>query len=291
MNAHIQMTHIGRSSVTSKFSTQYPKQGMMTEQVRIAAYSLAKWMQEHPLHGNCFLLEPQGLLLLPSPPPFSMCLPFACPCTLLFCPVFPQLSYPLFSALPTTVKPQRAKLLPEQWPLQIMWLPFSRPCSRALQNNVSVNDRQHIRSLTGLVSARTWTPLREYCVWWSQETLMSSDRIIWIINSITIFKCIYIFNLIVRTQLHVLNCVRQCRKFLYQQYMQCDCLSFTSTSTPIPDTSTLLQFWVMSSSPTQKSPSAPSFRLLPSVSLLNVIKTFSHLPSCLYGFKRHGARL
>jgi len=33
------------------------------------------------------------------------------------------------------------------------------------------------RSLTDLVSARTWTPLREYCVWWSQEILMSTDRI------------------------------------------------------------------------------------------------------------------
>jgi len=33
--------------------------------------------------------------------------------------------------------------------------------------------------LTDLVSARTWTPLREYCVWWSQETLISTDRILW----------------------------------------------------------------------------------------------------------------
>ena len=47
--------------------------------------------------------------------------------------------------------------------------------------------------LTGLASAGTWTPLREYCVWWSQETLMSSDRIIWFINPITIFKYIYIY--------------------------------------------------------------------------------------------------
>jgi len=39
----------------------------------------------------------------------------------------------------------RGQLLPEQWPLQIMWLPCSRPCSHASHNDVSVNDGPHIR--------------------------------------------------------------------------------------------------------------------------------------------------
>jgi len=116
---------------------------------------------------------------------------------------------------------------------------------------------------------------------------MSSDRIIWFINPITIFKCIYTFNLFVRTQLHVLNCERQCRKFLYQHYTQCDCLSFTSTSTPIPDTSTPIQFWVTSSSPTRKSPSAP---LTIAISILaKRHKTFSHLPPAYTGSSGMGS--
>jgi len=48
------------------------------------------------------------------------------------------------------------------------------------------------------------------------------------IYSITIFN----FPLFVLSQLHILNCERQCKKFHYQHYTQCDCLSFTVTLPP-----------------------------------------------------------
>ena len=90
-------------------------------------------------------------------------------------------------------------------------------------------------ALTDVLSVRTWTPLREYCVWWSQEIIMSTDQILWgwslffgFNYSITIFN----FPLFVRSQLHILNYERQCKKSLYQHYMQCDCLSFTFTLPP-----------------------------------------------------------
>jgi hypothetical protein len=90
---------------------------------------------------------------------------------------FECLPYPLYSAPVTFMSLDRSK---RRWEASLSDL--TKKCSRQCMSGCDLSHKNfflEVSILTDLTSARTWTPLWEYCVWWSQETLMSTDWIIW----------------------------------------------------------------------------------------------------------------
>ena len=137
-------------------------------------------------------------------------------------------------------------------------------------------DTVYMCFLTDLVSARTWTPLREYCVWWSQEIVMSTDRTLW---GWSLFLDLF------TQQLHLIALFLFVHNFIFLIVKGNVKNSFINTTRSVIASCSLSHFhlnpqfrhlyhhtpWVMSSHPTWESPSAPlnSCRLFP---CLNVIK-------------------